>query len=76
MDKEELKFMSDANRIKRYSTYLHHSFYIGQDMFIQHKHKQFVKNSNPKKRSTVFDRLEQDKKQRDTTTKKRQLESS
>ena len=34
MDKEELKFMSDANRIKRYSTYLHHSFYIGQDVYI------------------------------------------
>ena len=51
--------------------YLHHSFYVGQDVFIKHKHDLYVKKSNPSRASNVFDRLENDKRSRDKKQKER-----
>ena len=64
MDKEDLQFMSAGQQVKRYSMYLHHSFLIGQDKFMQAKHDLYMKKSHPNKTSNVFDRLEQDKRNR------------
>ena len=75
VSKEDLQFMSAGQQVKRYSMYLHQSFYVGQDMFIRHQHDLFIKKAHPAKTSTVFDRLEQDKKNRDENERKRQEDS-
>ena len=62
MSAEDFKYMSSSQQIKRFSQYLNHTFYVGADLFLRTKHKQFLKLQNPKKVETVFDRLEKDKK--------------
>ena len=53
--------------MKRFTRYLHESFYVNADVFMKAKHTNFMKRQNPSKVSTVFDRLEQDKNNRAQT---------
>ena len=76
MDKDDLQFMSAGQQVKRYSMYLHHSFLVGQDKFMQAKHDAYMKKSHPTKTSNVFDRLEQDKRNRNENAIEMQKKNS
>ena len=60
----DAKYMSSKSQLQRFTRYLNHSFYIGADPLMRAKHSQFVQSVQPKKNETVFDRFEQDTKNR------------